>query len=91
MSALAPPMVQDRLLRVLHRAFVQARNLAQQGDCQQLYELSDAFEILPELMGRWDETSLDRIRAILAEYQAGHPECGYEYLALLDAEDVPSR
>jgi hypothetical protein len=29
-----PPEYQPGLLRVLHRAFVQARNLALQGDCQ---------------------------------------------------------
>jgi hypothetical protein len=87
MPALAPPVVQDRLLRILHRAFVQARNLAQRGDCEQLYDLADTFEILPELMARWDETTLGQIRGILADFQAAHPECGYEYVSLLDAED----
>ncbi len=85
MSNLAPPAVQARLLRVLHRALVQARNLALSSDCRQLYELADTFEILPELMARWDETALGRIRSILAEYEAAHPQSGYEYLSLLDA------
>src|SRR5438552_9590304 len=88
MSNLAPAAVQSRLLRVLHRAFVQARNLALKGDCQQLYDLADTFELLPELMARWDETTLHWIRGILAEYEAGHPESGYEYLSLLDGEDA---
>src|SRR5882762_4420421 len=84
MSNLAPPVVQARLLRILHRAFVQARNLALRSDGQQLYELADTFEILPELMAHWDETTLGRIRGILAEYESGHPLSGYEYLSLLD-------
>lgn len=67
MSNLAPPLVQVRLLRILHRAFVQARNLARGGDGQQLYDLADTFELLPEMMAQWDETTLDRIRRILAE------------------------
>ena len=78
MTNLAPTAVQAGLLRILHRAFVQARNLALRGDGQQLYELADTFELIPELMGDWDETTLGRIRSILAEYESGHPKSGYE-------------
>ncbi len=88
MSELAPATLQPRLLRILHRAFVQARNLALRGDCRQLSELADTFEALPELMTHWDETTLARVRCILAEYQTGHPQSGYEYLSLLDGEET---
>lgn len=37
---------------------------------------------------RWDDSALGRIRAILAEYEAGHPRSGYEYLSLLDGKDA---
>ena len=87
MSNLTPAAVQAGLLRILHRAFVQARNLALKGDCQQLHDLADTFELLPELMAQWDETTLGRIRGILAEYESGHPQSGYEYLSLLDGDD----
>jgi hypothetical protein len=87
MANFAPPVIQARLLRILHRALVQARNLALRGECQELYDLADTFELLPELMAHWDETTLDRIRSLLAEYQAGHPQSGYEYLTLLEADD----
>lgn len=86
MSTLAPADVQTGLLRVLHRAFVQARNLALKGDCQQLYDLADTFELLPELMTHWDESTLGRIRSILSEYESNHPQSGYEYLSLLDGD-----
>src|SRR6266436_399305 len=88
MANFAPPVVQARLLRILHRAFVQARNLALRGDGQQLYELADTFELLPELMAHWDETTLGRIRSLLAEYESGHPQSGYEYLSLLDGDET---
>src|SRR5437868_8542763 len=88
MTNLAPSAVQAKLLHVLHRAFVQARNLALKGDCQQVYDLADTFEILPELMIRWDETTFNQIRGILGEYESGHPQSGFEYLALLDGEDT---
>src|SRR5262249_45992192 len=86
MSDSTSGFVQARLLHILHRAFVQARNLALKGDCRQLYELADTFEIIPELMARWDETTLSRIRGILAEYESSHPQSGYEYLSLLEPD-----
>ena len=89
MSNLAPVAVQAGLLRILHRAFVQARNLALKGDCQQLYDLADTFELLPELMAQWDESTLGRIRSILSEYESNHPQSGYEYLSLLDGDNSP--
>lgn len=89
MSTLARAALQARLLNLLHRGFVQARNLALQGECQRLYDLADTFEILPELMAHWDDGTLDRIRAILTEYEARHPDSGYEYAALLE-EDNPA-
>ena len=88
MSNPAPAAVQTGLLRVLHRAFVHARNLALKGDCQQLYDLADTFEVLPELMVHWDESTLGRIRSILTEYQSNHPQSGYEYVSLLDGDDT---
>lgn len=88
MSNPAPAVVHAGVLRVLHRAFVQARNLALKGDCRQLYDLADTFELLPELMAHWDESTLGRIRSILTEYESSHPESGYEYVSLLDGEDT---
>src|SRR5688572_13416333 len=90
MSSLVPPEIQPGLLRVMHRAFVQARNLALSGDCQQLYELADTFELLPELMAHWDDSTLDKIRAILSEYDSSHPQSGYEYVSLLDEGTMPT-
>jgi hypothetical protein len=90
MSDLVPPENQPGLLRVMHRAFVEARNLALNGDCQQLYELADTFELLPELMAHWDDSTLERIRAILTEYETSHPQSGYEYLSLLDEGSMPA-
>jgi len=88
MTRLPPPVVEAKLLRILHRAFIEARNLALSGDSQQLYELADTFELLPELMSHWNETSLAQIRSVLAEYQSSHPQSGYEYLLLLDADET---
>src|SRR5437773_10262365 len=90
MCNLPPAAVQTGLLRVLHRAFVQARNLALKGECQQLYDLADTFELLPELMAHWDDTTLARIRTILTDYDSSHPQSGYEYVSLLDGDCTPT-
>src|SRR5262249_14356523 len=82
--------VQIRLLNVIHLAFVHVRNLALKGDCQQVGDLADTFEILPELMTTWDESTLGRIRALLADYESSHPQSGYEYLSMLDGDDTPA-
>ncbi len=53
-----------------------------------MYDLADTFGLLPESMAQWDETTLDRIRSILEEYDSAHPQSGYEYLSLLDGDDA---
>ena len=81
----------QKLLVILHRSLVQARNLAPGGNGQQIYDLADTFEILPELMRRWQDNDLDRVRAILADYQARYPGTGYDYLAILDMDETEFR
>lgn len=76
-----------KLLMVLHRAFVEARNLAEPGS--HLHDLADTFEVVPELMARPDEGTVEQIRAILAEYQARRAGGGYEYVSLLDETPQP--
>jgi hypothetical protein len=88
MTHLAPENLQPGLLRVLHRAFVEARNLALKGDSQRLYELADTFELLPELMVRWEDSTLERIRSILTDYETSHCESGYEYVSLLEGDSA---
>jgi hypothetical protein len=87
MANLPPAAVQVSLLRVLHRAFVQARNMAMSGNTRHVCDLADTFEVIPELMANWDDTTLQRIREILAEYQSAHADCGYEYVSLLAGTD----
>jgi hypothetical protein len=81
-------LTQARLLLILHRAFVQARNLALAGEREVLIDLTDTFEVLPELIARDGEAALPRVRAILSEYQTRHPHSGYDYLAMLEMTDA---
>ncbi len=75
-----------RLLMILHRAFVEVRNLALANGCDQIAELADTFEILPELMAHGDEAELEKIRAILCDYQTRREDSAYDYLSMLDTD-----
>jgi hypothetical protein len=83
-----PSLLLSKLHLLLHRAFVEARGLALQRNHQQLFDLADAFELIPSLMGRWEEGHLETIRNVLTGYQAKYPGSAFDYLALLsmDAE-----
>lgn len=78
-----------RLLTILHRGLVQARSLALAADHQQLADLTDALEILPELFDD-PASQLDLMRSVLTSYQEKYP-CGgyYDYLAVLEPEHQP--
>jgi hypothetical protein len=82
------PLTRTKLLLILHRAFVEARNLALTRDHERLYDLADTFEVIPEMMAHWGPATLEQIRAILGEYQARHPGGGMEYLAVLDMDEA---
>lgn len=76
----------QKLLVILQRCLVQTRNLAPVG--QQIHDLADTFEIVPEMMLRWQAEDFDRVREILASYQAKYPGTAFDYLSILDMDDV---
>ncbi len=82
-----PDLLQEKLLLIQHRAFVEARNLALAKRSEQIAELADALEILPSLMCRWEDQHLSRLRGILSAYQAKYPRSAYDYVAILDMEE----
>jgi len=84
-------VVLHKLLLILHRAFVESRNLALSQNCQELYELADTFEIVPSLMARWDSSTVEQIRGILEHYQSRRPASGYDYLSILDMTEEAFR
>src|SRR5712691_6043081 len=40
-------IAREKVCLILHRAFVEARNLAQNKNHQQLFDLADTFEVIP--------------------------------------------
>jgi hypothetical protein len=78
----------QKLLMILHRGFVQSRNLALDRNCAQLSELADTFEIVPVLMTKWKDEDLGFIRTILENYQSKYPGTGFDYLAILNMDDA---
>src|SRR5262245_4821353 len=81
------PLQHAKVLLILHRAFVQARNLALAGERESLIELTDTFEVVPDLIARQGAGALEQVGAILAEYQARHPQGGYDYVSILGMDE----
>lgn len=86
-----PPALARRLLYILHRGLVEARNLALSHGHKQIAELADALEIMPSLMDHWQDENLVLIRSILETYQKEFPGGGYDYLQYLEQVDPPDR
>jgi hypothetical protein len=82
------PVLERKLHLILHRAFVEARNLALSERRQQLFDLADTFEILPSLMDHWEEGRLDQVKGILESYQGRYKEMAYDYLSILNMADA---
>ncbi len=83
--------ISRRLLYILHRGLVQARNLALAQGNDQIVELTDALEILPGMVDHWNDDHLDMVRFVLRTYQDKYPGGCYDYLATLEDYPPPDR
>lgn len=82
----SPADVTRRVLHIIHRGLVEARNLALNAENEQIHDLADALEMLPEELARWKEDSREAIRFNLASYQDKYRGRCYDYLKYLDQE-----
>jgi hypothetical protein len=84
--------IKKRLLFILHRGWVEARELAALKKSEQLYDLADALHEIPACMSRWRAEDLDAIRLNLKTYCDKYPQSArrYQYLEFLDKWEPPS-
>ncbi len=81
-----------RLLFILHRGFVEIRNLAGSPEnCQQISELADALELLPRFVTQCNQEELEVVRFVLKNYETKYPRRFYDYSKYLDQETPPDR
>lgn len=73
---------------LLQRAFVEARNLAANQAHQQVFDLADTFEAIPQRLGCLEDQTIQEIRGLLAEYQQKYRGGSFDYLAILDMTDT---
>lgn len=85
---MTPVNIERRLLFILHRAFVEARLLAQAGKMQQVYDLADALEPLPGWIASWKDEHLEAVRTNLETYASKYPDA-FRYLDFIDQHDPP--
>jgi hypothetical protein len=83
MLAASSEITREKLLLILHRAFVEARNLARNKNDDQLFDLADTFEVIPNLMADLDESALQEVERLLSHYQSKYPKTAFDYLTLL--------
>jgi hypothetical protein len=88
MRSTIPGTLLKKLHLILHRGFVEARELARRRACEQLHDLADTFEILPTLIDVWEEAHFGRVRGMLRQYQENFPETAYDYLSVLDMAEA---
>ena len=81
-----PAELLERLLRILHRGFVEARNLALRDDHPQLADLADALESLPTEMTNWNDDALEAVRFNLQTYEEKYRGRSWEYSKLLEEQ-----
>lgn len=80
-----------RLRYILHSGFIEVRNLALvEGTGQQIHDLADAMEILPNYMEDPTDDDMEMIRFILQDYRNKYPN-SREYVKFLDEYAVPDR
>lgn len=79
-----------RLLRILHLGLVEIRRLAMGRNAEQISELADVLEVIPEYMDRWDDHYLQLIRASLEAYHTHYPGASFNYVQHLDGP-LPER
>ena len=85
-----PTILQQKLLVILQRCFIELRNLAPPVTSEQVHDLADAVEILPALMLRWEEGNLEVVRAALDSYQSKYVHAN-DYLSILNMDDASFR
>lgn len=84
--------LRKRLLFILHRGWVEARELAGLKKYEQLYDLADALHEIPAYMTRWRVENLEELRANLKAYCDKYPGSSkrYQYLEFLDRFEPPN-
>ncbi|HET9768030.1 MAG TPA: hypothetical protein VFS60_14340 [Thermoanaerobaculia bacterium] len=77
---------------VLHRALVEIRMVASQGNCEQAYDLADAVHNIPMYLDSADFDWTMVVRS-LRQYHAKYPrpegDVYFDYVALLGEEGSP--
>jgi hypothetical protein len=87
----APAKLTKRLLFILHRGLVEARNLALAKGTEQIADLADALEVLPCLLDQWEDSHLELIRQILDNYDSKYPGRSFNLASYLEQIAPPER
>ncbi len=79
-----PDEIKERLLFLLHRAFVEVRLLCGATRAEQAADLADAVELIPGMIKNWHDGDLDKIKSFLKTYHDKHPGWGFNFISRLE-------
>jgi hypothetical protein len=84
-----PEQIKRRLLFIVHRAWIETRELAKQNKSEQLYDLADAVHSITSYMSHWKDENSESIRLNLKTYCVKYPESAkrFQYMEFLDQWD----
>ncbi len=77
-------LMQARLNVILQRALVEIRNLTRLKAHQQIHDLADTVEFLPDLLIRWNDSIVPTVRAALQQYEARYATSAARYTSIWD-------
>lgn len=80
-----------RLLFVLHRGLIEARELARLSRTEELIFLTDVLELIPGYLDRENPETLEVIRVGLKDYRDRFPNGTFDYIRCLDVDPLPDR
>jgi hypothetical protein len=86
---LTQPSLRKRIQYIIHRGFIEIRNLALTEWRQQVHDLADAMEILPRYFDECSEEDLAMVRFVLQDYRNKYPQSTYRYLEILEGNSEP--
>ena len=80
--------LRSKLERVVYFAFVDIRNLSRMGAMDQIQDLADVAELIPEYLARQREEDLLAIRGGLEAYAAKYDGMSSRLLQILDMDEA---
>ena len=80
--------IHKKLLHIVHLVCSDIRRLTQTAPPEQIYDMADAIEFVPQVLINWRPEAVSTIRSVLVNLQGKYPDLGEKYTRILDMDDM---